>query len=186
VHLKRAATSGRLEAATVLHAVLRALSTIWPGREKLGGKPLGDVWRHSRFGWVPLHKLSQWLCYSLFEPLEAAGLHLDHVDALTGLAEYRNGGLFLDSGVLELVDPKARELRHEVHSDLVIEWRALTVALLDRLSVEMRRQLAVTAEELPLVKVLEGGSWRAGRAIAKKLRPGGDPPLLIESDGTVF
>jgi hypothetical protein len=186
VHLKRTARDGRLEASAVLHAVLRALAPIWPGREKLDGKPLGDVWRHSGFGWVPLHKLSQWLCYSLLEPLEAAGVRIEHVDALTGLAEYRNGGLFIDAGVLELTDPRASEQSHAVHSDLVIEWRALTVALLDRLCVEVRRQLGLSAEELPLVKVLEGGSWRAGRAIAKRLRPDGGPPLLIDSDGTVF
>jgi len=33
--------------------------------------------------------------------------------------------------------------------------------------------------------VLEGGSWAAGRALAQRLRDG-SPPLLIESDGTVF
>jgi len=186
VGLKRAATNGRLPAHDVLQAVLRALGPIWPGREKLAGKPLGDVWRHPRFGLVPFHKLSQWLSYSLFEPLEAAGVIITHVDELTGLPEYRNGGLFLDAGVLQLVDPRQRELSHEVSSELVIEWRALTVALLDVLADAVRGRLGLSREQLPLARVLEGGSWRAGRELASELRPGGPPPLRIESDGTVF
>ena len=186
VGLKRAAHDGQLPASAVLDAVLRALGPIWPGREKLAGKSLGDVWRHPRFGLVPFHKLSQWLSYSLFEPLEAAGVTITDVDELTGLPEYRNGGLFLDAGVLELVEPRERELTHEVASELVIEWRALTVALLDQLADVVRGKLGLTREELPLARILEGGSWRAGRQLANELRPGGGPPLKIESDGTVF
>jgi hypothetical protein len=44
----------------------------------------------------------------------------------------------------------------------------------------------LSAEQLPLARVLEGGSWRAGRLIARELRPDGGPPLQIHSDGTVF
>lgn len=186
VYLKERAVSARLPATAILDAVLRALGPIWPGREKLAGKPLGDVWRHGSFGLVPFHKLSQWLSYSLLEPLEAAGLTIEGVGELTGLPEYRNGGLFLDAGVLSLVEPRAAELEHAVSSELVIEWRALTVALLDVLAELVRQRLGLSAEQLPLAKVLEGGSWRAGRAIAQELRPGGGPPLRIDSDGTVF
>jgi hypothetical protein len=186
IGLLRAASAGRLPASAVLSAVLGALGPIWPGRESLAGKPLGDVWRHARFGLVPFHKLSQWLSYSLLEPLEAAGLVIDGVDELTGLPEYRNGGLFLDSGVIELKDPTASNVAHPVGSELVIEWRALTVALLDALAAEVRGKLGLSPEELPLARVLEGGSWRAGRALAKEKRPDGGPPLQIQSDGTVF
>jgi Protein of unknown function (DUF1688) len=186
VWLLRAARGGELPASAVLGAVLDALGPIWPGRERLDDRPLGDVWRHSRFGLVPFHKLSQWLSYSLLEPLEAAGVRVVAMDELTGLPEYRNGGLFLDAGVLELVEPNQAALEHEVSSDLVIEWRALTVALLDDLAEELRRRLGLSREELPLARVLEGGSWRAGRAIAKERREDGGPPLRIVSDGTVF
>ncbi len=186
VWLKRAANHGQLPASSVLDAVLRAFGPIWPGREKLAGKPLGDVWRHARFGLVPFHKLSQWLSYSLLEPLEAAGVTITEVDELTGLPEYRNGGLFLDAGVLTLVEPRQREVTHAVSSELVIEWRALTVALLDVLADAVRARLGLSPEELPLARILEGGSWRAGRVIASELREGGGPPLKIESDGTVF
>jgi hypothetical protein len=135
---------------------------------------------------VPFHKLSQWLSYSLLEPLEAAGVTITDMNELTGLPEYRNGGLFLDAGVLELVDPAARAVTHPVSSELIIEWRALTVALLDLVAEVVRGKLGLSAEQLPLARVLEGGTWRAGRAIAAELRSGGTPPLSIDSDGTVF
>lgn len=186
VYLERSAQGGKLAASRVLAAVLAALGPIWPGREQLAGKPLGDVWRHPSFGLVPFHKLSQWLSYSLLEPLEAAGVTVTDLDALTGLPEYRNGGLFLDAGALELVDPSAREAEHEVSSELVIEWRALTVALLDETAELVREKLGLNAQQLPLARVLQGGTWSAGRAIAAELRPGGGPPLRIVSDGTVF
>ena len=48
---------------------------------------------------VPFHKLSQWLTYSLLEPfMETLHLTFDGLELLTGLAEYRNGGLFVDFG----------------------------------------------------------------------------------------
>jgi hypothetical protein len=135
---------------------------------------------------VPLHKLSQWLTYSLLEPLQAAGLAVTEVDGLTGLAEYRNGGLFIDTGVLALRDPAAARHAHAVDSTLVVEWRTLTVALLDRLAAIVRQRLGMSADALPLAKVLQGGTWAAGRQIARKLRADGAPPLTVVSDGTVF
>ena len=47
---------------------------------------------------MPFHKLSQWLAYSLIEPLEEAGIAVTGLDELTALAEYRNGGLLDRSG----------------------------------------------------------------------------------------
>jgi hypothetical protein len=88
--------------------------------------------------------------------------------------------------VLALRDDGEREREQSVSSDLVIEWRALTVALLDLLASDVRTELGLSAEELPLARVLQGGSWSAGRAIAQELRPGGGPPLRVQSDGTVF
>ena len=186
VWLLHSASAGRLEASAILASVLRELGPIWRGRPHLAGLSLGDVWPHTRLGLVPFHKLSQWLSYSLFEPLEAAGLLIVGADALTGLAEYRNGGLFFDAGVLNLRDPSALERVHAVGSDLVIEWRALTLALLDRTADLVRALLGVSPEQMPLARVLEGGTWRAGRAIALERRTDGRPPLLIDSDGTVF
>ena len=186
VWLEHGARAGRLSASAILAVVLRELGPIWHGRQRLAERSLGDVWRHSRVGFVPFHKLSQWLTYSLFEPLEQAGLVIEGSAELTGLAEYRNGGLFVDAGVLELRDPRALGRLHAVDSDLVIEWRALTLALLDRIAQLIRESLGVSAEQLPLARILEGGTWRAGRAIALEKRADGSPPLHIDSDGTVF
>ena len=94
-------------------------------------------------GLVPLHKLSQWTTYSLLEPMEAAGLTVTGLDELTGLAEYRNGGLFVDGGVLV---PKHEAVVTEAHapgSAVIVEWRALTVALLDLVAVKVRERLGL-------------------------------------------
>ena len=134
---------------------------------------------------MPFHKLSQWLSYSLVEPLEEAGIAVTALDQLTGLAEYRNGGLFMDTGVLLPRDPDlpARPLRPD--DEAVVEWRALTVALLDRLAEGVRTALNRDSVSLPLAAILQGGTWAAGRRLAGELR-GGLPPLTIDSDGTVF
>jgi hypothetical protein len=187
------AEGGRLPAPAILELLLEALGPIWSDRLVVHGVPLGDCWRHPALrrddisdGLVPLHKLSQWLAYSLIEPLEAAGVEVVDVDGLTGLAEYRNGGLFFDTGVLKLTDPEAAARPHQVSDSLIVAWRSMTVALLDRLAPLVRERLGVSAEDFPLARMLEGGSWAAGRRIAAELRPGGGPPFTIISDGTVF
>ncbi|MBK6806832.1 MAG: DUF1688 family protein [Betaproteobacteria bacterium] len=181
---------GDVAAAEILATLLEHTSAIWPNGLVLGGVALGDVWPHPRAGgsgvsagYVPFHKLSQWLAYSLFEPFERAGHRVVDRDALTALPEYRNGGLLLDTGILALRDPADATRRHAIGSELVVEWRALTVALVDELAAHVRSRLG--RPELPLACVLEGGTWAAGRETAAKLR-GGEPPLAIESDGTVF
>jgi hypothetical protein len=192
-HLISLAAGGRIAAAAILTEVLTHLGSIWPTRIALGGIPLGDCWRHAAVKagdasnqLVPFHKLSQWLAYSLIEPMERAGIVVTEVDGLTGLAEYRNGGLFIDTGVLGLRDYADSGRQHEVGSTLVVEWRALTVALLDRLTGLVRQRLGRDAGQLPLPKILQGGTWAAGRAIARQLRSDGSPPLRVISDGTVF
>lgn len=191
-----AALTGRdgiVHADDLLRLLLETFSPIWPGRLSLGGENLGDVWRHSLVGGpgdtdklVPFHKLSQWLAYSLLEPLAEAGISVGYLDELTGLAEYRNGGLLVDSGVLEARDPAAFTERHAPSSEIIVEWRALTVSLLDRIAEGLRQKLGLTAEELPLARVLQGGTWSLGRKFAAERRPHAAPPLVIVSDGTVF
>jgi hypothetical protein len=192
-HLAAVANGRSIAAATILEEVLRHLGPVWPSRLELGGVPLGDCWRHpgvtapdATTGLVPLHKLSQWLAYSLVEPLQAAGIEVTALDGLTGLAEYRNGGLFIDTGVLQLRNPAEAATAHEVGCPLVVEWRALTVALLDRLAGLVRARLGGDAASFPLAKVLQGGSWAAGREIARARRRDGSPPIRVASDGTVF
>lgn len=184
--LKAEAVDRTLPAEVILGAVLRGLGSIWPGRITLDGVNLGDAWRHPAAGILPFHKLSQWLSYSLVEPLEEAGITVTGLDRLTGLPEYRNGGLLIDTGVLVPKHDGILDATLEVGNEAVVEWRALTVALLDRLAERVRARLGVRPEDFPLAKMLQGGSWSAGRAIARQRRTDGAPPIRILSDGTVF
>lgn len=184
---------GGVRAGDLLRFVLETFSDIWPGRIALGDYNLGDVWQHSQVRGagltdhlVPFHKLSQWLTYSLLEPLQESGVAVVALDQLTGLAEYRNGGLFLDGGVIALRDTALRNQKHLPSSELIVEWRALTVALLDELAAALRSKLGCSDVELPLAKVLQGGTWSVGRMMATARDPMAAPPLMIESDGTVF
>ncbi|WP_213959341.1 MULTISPECIES: URC4/urg3 family protein [unclassified Variovorax] len=202
--------TAEVTAHEILTLLLDTLSGIWPAANAVdsiaadgsdmpggiaSGDPafaLGDCWRHSAVtgpgltnGWMPFHKLSQWLTYSLLEPFEWAGVRVSGLDQLTGLPEYRNGGLLIDSGMIVPRSPALLERSWQVHDEFIVEWRALTVALLDEVAERVRHVLGRGIDELPLACVLEGGTWAAGRALAQRLRDG-SPPLRIESDGTVF
>jgi hypothetical protein len=91
-----AAAAATVAARDVLGEVLRCLAPIWPSGSKVQGLPAGDVWPHrwagaavgdatqadrTTEGWVPFHKLSQWMCYSLLEPLQWAGVTVTGLDA---------------------------------------------------------------------------------------------------------
>lgn len=188
-----AGSGGAVAARDLLRFILETFGSIWPGRVSIGSRNLGDVWKHSQVvgpgdtdKLVPFHKLSQWLTYSLLEPLAEAGVRVERLDQLTGLAEYRNGGLLLDGGVLELRDPTEALLRHHPSAEIIVEWRALTVSLLDEVASQLRAQLGQSPEQLPLAKVLQGGTWSLGRKFAAERRAHAAPPIAIESDGTVF
>ncbi|KAJ3349389.1 hypothetical protein HDU83_000617 [Entophlyctis luteolus] len=203
--------------------VMNALFSVWPPtRTTVDGLSVGDVWPCKAIETivsapdaeesvpkiprlaaekgvyvVAFHKLSQWLTYSLMEPLSLLEIKFTDMGLMTGLAEYRNGGLFVDMNVLKLKPATlARGLaqsavpgipRFEVHDDAVVEWRGLTVALLDVVGERVRAALNMSEDELPLVKVLEAGTWKLGREVAAELRPETKgPPIDIVSDGTVF
>ena len=182
------AEGDRIDADVVLSTLLRALGPVWPGRLSLEGVNLGDCWHHpaTADGWMPFHKLTQWLTYSLLEPLADAGLHVTGLDALTGLPEYRNGGLLLDAGLLVPASGALPTVLLSVDDPAIVEWRAVTVAALDLIAEGVRATLGLSAEAFPLACVLEGGTWATGRRLAAARRPGGAPPLNIASDGTVF
>ncbi|MGE0546577.1 MAG: DUF1688 family protein [Kofleriaceae bacterium] len=189
-HLR--ASGPTINASQILTALLEGLGSIWPGSIELGGANLGDVWRHPAAGGtgpseglVPFHKSSQWIAYSLFEPLERCSVAITHTGALTGLSEYRNGGLFVDLGVVRPNRDDATAKIHELGEELIIEWRALTVALLDRVTEALQHKLGKTPAEMPLARVLEA-TWAAGRAAATSARPGGGPPIRVHSNGNVF
>ena len=182
-----------INAAAILGCVLSALGPIWPNAVTIDGVTMGDVGRHSALtdpgptrGWVPFHKLSQWLTYSLIEPLESACLTLSAIDNLTGLPEYRNGGLFIDCDVLRVRQPVLLAESQSVHSEPIVEWRALTVTLLDRLAERIRQRRGLDSAQLPLARILQGGTWNAGRELAATHRADASPPIRLHSDGTVF
>jgi hypothetical protein len=186
-------TNNSVSALKVLDAILKHLGSIWPARLTLEGVSLGDTWSHpdleitDKFeSLVPFHKLSQWLSYSILDACVVAGIAVTDVEKLTGLPEYRNGGLFLDLGLISAKDKNFLTKGVTVDEPFTVEWRAMTVILLDDLAKRIQKKLHKTPAEFPLAKVLEGGSWWAGRKIASQLRSGGTPPINIISDGTVF
>ncbi len=181
-----------IAAHDLLALLLKTLSRIWPSGSVFDAQAVGDCWPHAALGrsslaegWIPFHKLSQWLTYSLLEPFEWSGVQVTELDRLTGLPEYRNGGLLLDGGVLSLKNAEAVKYAHHPSEEFIVEWRALTVALLDEIAPLVRAQLGLTEAQMPLACVLEGGTWAAGRVLAQQLR-GGMPPFPIDSDGTIF
>ncbi|RKP12528.1 hypothetical protein BJ684DRAFT_20942 [Piptocephalis cylindrospora] len=209
-HLLASSSSKTLQVRDLWRVVMQGFGPIWPAsRTKLNGQSLGDVWQYdttldpkapsTSASLVPFHKLSQWLSYSLMEPVhQVLGVTWKGLDEMTGLPEYRNGGLFVDTGVLVLresdlkrgqKDPGSAHgiPRFEVHDPVIIEWRAMTVSLLDLLAKDIRERYGETPDTLSLTAILEGGTWKAGRVLAAKLRPESKgPPIAIVSDGTVF
>jgi len=182
-----------VSAPDVLKILLNAFASIWPSGLVLDGLNFGDAGLHPAVrtrdgtnGIVPFHKLSQWLTYSLIEPLAIAEITMVDLGALTGLAEYRNGGLLVDLDVIRLRQPTDLQKHHDVSSEFVVEWRALTVTAMDRLLDEVRLLLGADGAFM-LPQLLQGGTWSAGRKIAMAKRPpSGSPPIHVVSDGTVF
>ncbi len=184
--------TANITAHTILSQILFSLSDIWPNGNSVGSVALGDCWRHPAVrgeglsdGWTPFHQRSQWLTYSLIEPFQWSGVAVRGLNRLTALPDCRNGGLLLDTGLVRLREGSASQQVWQPGDAIIVEWRALTVALLDELAQAVRRQLRLSEAQLPLACVLEGGSWVAGRELAQRLR-GGLPPLQVASDETVF
>ncbi|EJD02016.1 DUF1688-domain-containing protein [Fomitiporia mediterranea MF3/22] len=188
------------------HVLIDGLQAIWPAsRTTLGGIPLGDVWPCSVLpsteegdNFVPFHKLTGWTTYSLLEPMQKIlNWRFTGLEDLTGLPEYRNGGLLMDIGVLSLKpgaiptsfypDPSSAIPRLPPSHPAIVEWRAMTIIELDRIADGIRAKLGLTKEQLSLAQVLESATWKGGREIAAQKRPQTKgPPIDIESDGTVF
>lgn len=172
--------------------LMNGLAPIWPtSRTAINGVPLGDAWPCQAMStggssWetiLPFHKVTQWLTYSIMQPMQSLlNMHFAGTELLTGLPEYRNGGLFVDLGVLNLKKEDVdRGLRNyadnctrtgvkgvevapmfESSDDVIVEWRGVTVGLLDMLCVEVNKALRkeLAGNELTLAQVLEAGSWK--------------------------
>ena len=172
---------------------MTGLGPIWPAkRTQLNGTSLGDSWPCASLqpatgaapweGIAPFHKLTQWLCYSLMPPMaRLLGARFAHAELLTGLPEYRNGGLLVDTGLLTLREPERRrgEEAYRVHmaatggkcmevvpvfapdDDVVVEWRCVTVGFLDDIHAAVNDELGlVGSSPLSLAQVLEAGTWK--------------------------
>ncbi|KAJ2905316.1 Uracil catabolism protein 4 [Zalerion maritima] len=237
-HASTQASSAPIVLVPVLWEVLmKGLTPIWPSsRTAINGVSLGDAWPCSSMPqppassnsasfspfpnaqggaapWesiLPFHKLTQWLTYSLMQPMQSLmKIQFAGTELLTGLPEYRNGGLFVDLGVMTLKkEDNDRGLRYYTDhfaksgtkgvevapmftpdDDVIVEWRGVTVGFLDRLRIEVNKSLKkdLHGHELSLPQLLEAGSWKGGREMAEMSRPNTkEPPILIDSDGTVF
>lgn len=206
-----ASGSKTLDVKTLWKTLQSLLIPIWPkDRTSIGGVAIGDAWplevlktgdeeKDHFSGIQPFHKLTQWLTYSLMVPFDRIlGYKWENAGVLTGLPEYRNGGLFVDMGVLSLKpDSQARGLKlsgenlpmFEAGDDVIVEWRAMTVSLLDALYQMILKRIEVNGHpvELSMAQVLESGTWKAGRELAAEHRPETkSSPIVISSDGTVF
>jgi len=185
---------GKVDLEVLWKSIIQGFESIWP--HNLSGVNRGDAWCYhplkilGKVGSdiVPFHKLSQWLMLSWLEPIQELGnIEILNVDDHTCLAEYRNGGLLIDSGILSLKEPSNAARLWDVGSELIVEWRAMTVACIDIVAEGVRKKFGKSKEELGLAQVLEGGTWRTGRILAEQKRGASKPPpLKIRSDGTVF
>ncbi|KAH1553806.1 hypothetical protein KXX57_006474 [Aspergillus fumigatus] len=210
--LSQSSTTKEINYETLWTTLQTVLLPVWPSsRTHIDGRPLGDAWplqvladdaqvthQNSKCAHIqPFHKLTQWLAYSLTVPFERLlGVKWTNMDLGTGLPEYRNGGLFVDLGVLTLKPAAEEHGRHnsgstlpafEATSDEIVEWRAMTVALLDKLHEQIMNSEVFSGVRLRLAQVLEAGSWKAGRELAAEKRPETrSSPILILGDGTLF
>ncbi|GAA5894364.1 hypothetical protein JCM8208_006213 [Rhodotorula glutinis] len=200
---------------TLWDIIISGLSGVWPAaRSKIDGVSLGDVWPVEcvakqdgveKFGdLVSFHKLSQWLTYSLIEVMETLlAWQFVGKEQMTGLPEYRNGGLLIDFDLLvpnipamltsfslpvpssPSEYPTLLELPpFDASHSAMVEMRSVTICMLDRIRSGINARLGV---ELSLPQVLESSTWKGGREIAKKLRPEtAGPPFRYIATGDVF
>ncbi|OTA00217.1 hypothetical protein A9Z42_0057990 [Trichoderma parareesei] len=209
-HLLAISKDNDLDYEALWDILQRILLPAWPSnRPRINGQPIGDAWplrvlqersgdsENPTTGIHPFHKLTQWLGYSLTVPfMKILKRKWINIDKGTGLPEYRNGGLFVDMGVLKLKpEVLAQGLEASGQAlplfpstgDVIVEWRAMTVALLDELHKHINDILAPQGVSLSLPQLLEAGSWKSGRELAAKHRPETrSSPILIEGDGTLF
>ncbi|KAM5384670.1 hypothetical protein ACJZ2D_001415 [Fusarium nematophilum] len=210
--IDRAGGSESLNYEDLWSALQKLLIPSWPkDRTHIDGQPVGDAWplqvlaaqsktdgnESPRHTIQPFHKLTQWLGYSLMVPfVRLLGVQWTNAELGTGLPEYRNGGLFVDLGVLVLKEQALADGLQtsgqklpgfSATSDVIVEWRAMTVALLDELHNVISEKFALEGVSLSMAQMLEAGSWKSGRELAAKYRPETrSSPILVLGDGTLF
>jgi hypothetical protein len=180
---------GSVDAGELLDRLLEALAPVWEGGAGDGDLVFGDSFRHSGLpgpvpgadleSIVPFHLAAQEMVYSLVEPLAWAGSETTGLNRLTGPSDLAHAALFAETGVLAVRDGEAA-LAPEAQRDRMIELRGVTIALIDRLAGRLAGELGVSADQVPLTCVLEGGTGRAGRHILK------DHPELERNLGKIL
>lgn len=199
----------KLSVKTFWDILQTLLIPVWPkDRTSVNGQSIGDAWPLSTLEKnststtkdetdriQPFHKLTQWLAYSLMVPFQRMlGVQWTEAGSLTALPEYRNGGLFVDLGVLSLkkdaLDAGLKASGNDLplfkaDDDVIVEWRAMTLVLIDKLHGMVLEEM--DGVPLSMAQLLEAGTWKSGREIAAKKRPQTkSSPIIIQSDGTVF
>lgn len=171
---------------------MNSLSPIWPATSTyIDGICIGDAWpcslmpSHPTHPWesiVPLHKVVQWLTYSLMVPMTKL-LNVCFVgsELLTAPPDYNNSGLLIDIGLLTLKPEenergltqyrKNAQLKGQpnvevvplfgIDDGVVVEWRAITICVLDELLAEVNGLLGLSVNNaLTLPQMLEAGAWK--------------------------
>ena len=185
-------------ASALLSALLPALAAAWPAAP-VQGLPAGDVWQHrwagdavvagqdagqdlGTGGWVPLHAATQALVCTLALPLQQAGYRLVGLETLTASADSSNSALLLAAGVIVPRQQRLLSLSLKPGDEAVVECRALTVALFEEITNQVRATLqpaqGALAAELQVAEVVH--------ATAVVLAGGGAPALTVEGDGALF
>jgi len=139
---------------------------------RIGGRLAGDVWRHP-LAWaedrsreiVPFHCLLLALVLDLVAPLEEAGRGLEQLDQLPVPADRALATTMLRLGLVRPRHAAVARLRHPPGSDIVVEIRALSLALAERLVDRLRAELGRTVHDLPVARIVEplaqlAGKWR--------------------------
>jgi hypothetical protein len=208
--LKDVGDAENLDLLKLWDILQKLLLPIWPSdRTVIDGVTIGDAWPLSTlkrrlperssektFGIQPFHKLTQWITYSLLVPFERVlGKKWSNAESLTCLAEYRNGGLYVDLGALSLKpDALERGLKasggplpvFKDSDDVVVEWRAITLALMDVIYPMVKERMP-SGVGLSMAQLLGPGTWMAGRALAAEKRPETrSSPIIVDTDGTLF
>lgn len=205
-------SSDELDVIVLWDTLQTLLIPIWPAnRTTVGGTPIGDAWPLDALRTTtpagegqetspehiqPFHKLTQWLTYSLMVPFQRIlSYRWVNADSLTALPEYRNGGLFVDLGVLSLKEDALKRGQEasggalplfDAGDDVIVEWRAMTLVLIDNLYSRVLARMG-SGVHLTMAQLLEAGTWKSGREVAASRRPETkSSPILIKSDGTLF
>lgn len=150
-----------LRAQTVVDGLAPLLDPIVASTVRIGGRQVGDVWRHP-LAWaedrsrelVPFHALLLALTLDLVEPLQEAGRPLADLDQLPIPATRDLASDVLRLGLVRTRHAAVARLRHPPGSDIVVELRALSVALADRLVDRLRAELGRTVHDLPVARLI--------------------------------